>query len=118
SLYGAVTTSATSAAAFVNAIYENLFNRPSDVAGLTFWTNAIVSGKLTLGDAALSIAAGADAAKGTSAQSATDWASVSNKVTVAGNFTTTLGDYPAANPNGVAITEYAGDAADRKSTRL
>ena len=49
----------TFGAAQVNAIYQNLFNRDAEAAGVTFWTNAVNSGKLDAASAALSIMLGA-----------------------------------------------------------
>lgn len=71
--------------AFVTAVFTNIFNRPP---GGTFWIDAINSGSVTRGLAALSIMAGALA--NTSAQGLLDAATVNNKVTAAGNFTSSL----------------------------
>ena len=57
SLYGEVTT-ASSAQSFLNTIFENSFNHRS-TAGLTFYINSIVSGGMSLGNAALQITASA-----------------------------------------------------------
>ncbi|HEX7642817.1 MAG TPA: DUF4214 domain-containing protein [Burkholderiaceae bacterium] len=81
-LYGSGST-----AGFVNGVFENLFNRPAAVAGLAFWVNAIDSGAVGKGDAALAILAGAFAAGG----SLTDQAAINNKVAVAQAFTSALG---------------------------
>ena len=82
-LYGSGSTES-----FVNAIFENLLNRPAAVAGLTFWVDSINSGAVTRGDAALAIAAGAMA--NTTAQGLLDQSTINNKVAVAGNFRTSL----------------------------
>lgn len=87
---------------FVNAIYQNLFNRSADVAGLTFWANAINTGALSRGNAALSIAAGA--ASNTSAQGVIDAAIVANKITVATHFTDAINTAPE-------LLAYVGNAA-------
>ena len=44
--------------AFVSAVFQNVLGRQPAAAGLNFWVNAISSGSLTQGDAALSIMAG------------------------------------------------------------
>jgi hypothetical protein len=53
-LYGS-----TFGAAQVNAIYQNLFNRDAEAAGITFWTNAVNSGHMDAASAALAIMLGA-----------------------------------------------------------
>src|SRR5471030_1626707 len=82
-LYGAVTTSTASAEAFVHAVFESVLGRAPLAAGLTFWTNAITSGAVTLGNAALSIATGALA-------NPSDASTIANKVAVAENFTSNI----------------------------
>ncbi|HEY0844420.1 MAG TPA: DUF4214 domain-containing protein [Noviherbaspirillum sp.] len=88
--------------AFVTAIFQNVLNRAPQAAGLEFWRNAIDSGTLTKGNAALSIMAGALA--NTSAQGLLDAALINNKIRVASNFTFAL-DTPAE------MTAYGGSAA-------
>lgn len=100
-LYGDTSTAA-GIQNFVSDIYQNLFDRAPDADGLTFWSNAILSGHLTQGDAALSIAAGA--AQNSTAQGKTDAQTVANKVNVAGQFTAAL-----QTPQDIAA--YSGDAA-------
>ncbi|MBV8636387.1 MAG: DUF4214 domain-containing protein, partial [Burkholderiaceae bacterium] len=92
---------------FVSTIYQNLFNRPANVAGLTFWTNAIDSGQVTRGEAALAIAAGAEG--NTSAQGLTDAATLANKLAAAEVFTSDLGQVPVAIPLyvGASVAEDA-----------
>src|SRR5471032_2886524 len=85
-----------------SAIYSNLFNRAPDPDGLAFWTNAITSGALTPGAAALNIAAGA--AGNASAQGQLDALTLSNKTAVAALFTADLNS-PAY------VAAYAGDSA-------
>jgi len=97
-LYGSGST-----AAFVNAVFENLFNRAPAVAGLSFWSNAIDSGQVTKGDAALAIAAGA--ATNTTPQGVIDAATVANKVAVASEFTADLG------ASSTSIVAYSGASA-------
>ena len=87
-LYGTVTSNPASVTAFVNAVFENLFDRPPLAAGLSFWTNAIISGQVSLGNAALNIAAGA--AANSTPQGVQDATAVQNKITVAADFTAEL----------------------------
>lgn len=74
--------------AFVTAVFRNVLNRAPAAQGLEFWVNAIDNGGLTRGRAALSIMAGA--LTNTSAQGVIDATLVLNKVTIAGNFTSSL----------------------------
>jgi hypothetical protein len=92
-------------ASFVDAIYENLFDRPAAAAGLSFWTNAIATGELTRGEAALAIAAGA---QGTSTQGIADAQTLTTKLTAAQDFTGDLGQSAnlAASYVGSAAAEY------------
>ncbi len=73
------------ATAFITGVFNNIVRRPP--AG-TFWIDALNSGSLTRGLAALSIMAGALA--NTTAQGLIDAATVTNKVIVASNFTNSL----------------------------
>ncbi|MBA5608607.1 DUF4214 domain-containing protein [Duganella sp. FT3S] len=102
-LYGSGTT-----AAFVNAIYQNLLNRAPAVSGLLFWVNAIDSGTLTKGAAAMNILAAAVKDGG----DATDLANVTNKVTVATNFTTTM------STSAADIVAYSGAVAAQAARDL
>jgi len=104
-LYGSGSTES-----FVNAIFENLLNRPAAVSGLTFWVDAINSGEVTKGDAALAIAAGAMA--NTTAQGLLDQDTINNKVAVAGNFTTALG------ASSTQIVDYSGATAAQDARLL
>ena len=88
--------------AFITAVYMSLFNRSPDAEGLAFWSNAIDSGNLTKGNAALSILSGA--LKNQTAQGLIDANSVRNKVAVGSNFTAAL--LTPANVRG-----YTGPAA-------
>ena len=97
-LYGSGSTES-----FVNAIFENLFNRPAAVSGLTFWVNAINSGSVTKGDAALAILAGAF--NNSTTQGKADQTLIDNKIAVATNFTTDLGN------SSTQIVAYSGATA-------
>ncbi len=101
-LYGQVDTSTSSATSFVTAVFENLLNRAPAAAGLNFWVSAITSGSVSLGSAALSIAAAAQA--NTTAQGLIDGTTIADKLTVASEFTTAV-----SNTEGIA--DYSGPAA-------
>ncbi len=87
---------------FVTAIYSHLLGRAPDAEGLKFWADALDSGNLVRGMAALNIAAGAES--NTSTQGLIDAALIANRVTVAGNFTSIL-------DTAAEVAGYAGDAA-------
>lgn len=76
--------SSTTPSAFITQLYQNLFNRDPDAAGLAFWTeqlqNAVdgVEGSLTVGQIITSIIEGAQEA---------DAAIIMNKITVALDWT-------------------------------
>jgi len=97
-LYGAGSTES-----FVTAIFENLLNRAPAVAGLEFWVNAINSGAVTKGDAALAIAAGAQS--NSTAQGVIDGQTIANKLAVAAQFTADLG------ASSTDIVAYSGSVA-------
>ena len=97
-LYGSGSTES-----FVTAIFENLLNRAPAVGGLSFWVNAINSGTVTKGDAALAIAAGAQS--NTTPQGVIDGQTIANKLAVAANFTTDLA------ASSLDIVAYSGSAA-------
>lgn len=78
-LYGGDTT------AFVTAVFRNVLNRAPQESGLTFWRDAIDSGSLSKGNAALSIMVGA--LQNTSEQGLLDAALINNKIRAACNFT-------------------------------
>ena len=103
-LYGSGSTES-----FVNAIFENLIDRPAAVAGLTFWVDAIESGAVSKGDAALAILAGAEPASNSSSQATADWALVQAKVGVASDFTTALG------ASSTQIVDYSGATAAQEA---
>lgn len=71
---------------FINDVYQNLFNRAPDAAGKAYWTNQILSGAVSVGQAILAIANGAGA--GTDAQTLADAATLMNKVEASLDFTT------------------------------
>jgi len=81
---------------FVTAVFESLFNRAPAASGLLFWANAINTGAVTAGEAALAILAGASSA---------DAATAAAKVTVATEFTTAMAT------SGTEINAYQGAAA-------
>lgn len=78
----------------VNSIFNALFGRDADLAGLTYFAGQIQAGNLTLSTLAVNIL---DGAQGTDAQI------VANKVTAATNFT-------AALDTGAEILAYSGNA--------
>ncbi|HEX7643911.1 MAG TPA: DUF4214 domain-containing protein [Burkholderiaceae bacterium] len=96
-LYGSGSTSA-----FVNAIFRNVLNRTPQPSGQSFWVQAIDSGALTAGNAALSIMAGAFANNSTQGQ--IDQQLINNRLTVAAYFS-------AQVVNQGAVAEYAGSIA-------
>ncbi len=87
------------AEAFVTSVFESLFNRAPMASGLQFWSGAIESGSLSMGEAALNIM---------SAASTPDAATVAAKVTVAESFTTSMSDGPG---NNYPVDEYQGAIA-------
>lgn len=68
-------------AAFIDAIYRNLFSRPAEQAGKDYWANAIDKGLVTRPRAAIQIMAGAQTS---------DRDVISKKAVVAGSFTASL----------------------------
>ena len=81
-LYGtAVSSNAGQAQQFVTSVFENLFNRAPLQAGLQFWSNALLTGSMTPGEAAMEIALGAATA---------DAATFNNKIAAAATFTADL----------------------------
>lgn len=68
-------------AAFIDAIYRNLFGRAAEQAGKDYWADAINKGHVTRARAAIQIMSGA---------LDTDAAIVARKAVVAGSFTTSL----------------------------
>lgn len=78
----------TSTMSFINSIYMNVLGRNADFSGLLFWANAVDSGQLTKGNAALAITAGA--LSNTSAQGLVDATVINNKIAVATTFTQSI----------------------------
>jgi len=67
----------------VNSIYQQLFNRDADSAGLQFYTDSLISQERTLGSIALDVANGADAEN-------EDGLHRDNKIAAANAFTATV----------------------------
>jgi hypothetical protein len=88
--------------AFVTAIFQNVLGRTPQQSGLTYWANAISSGQLSQGDAALAIMAGA--LSNTTAQGVLDGDLIENRLTVAGYFTAQVSGQNA-------VSDYAGATA-------
>jgi hypothetical protein len=72
----------------VTAIYQQIFNRAPDSAGLTFYTNALTAGTMTAASIALNVADGA---------TGVDATYLANKMTVAQAFSDALTTDSAAN---------------------
>jgi len=77
-----------SADAIVNTVYQNLFGRTADSAGLNFWGPKIASGAISTADLVKAITAGALNPDGTPNA---DGAVFNNKVAAAEAFTTEIG---------------------------
>jgi Ca2+-binding RTX toxin-like protein len=109
----AATYAGMSTAARVDAIYTNLFGRPSEPDGLKFWGGLIESGKITVSDAVTAIAKGAQG---------TDLDAYNNKVKAAEAFTTALDTsaeivgYSGAAANNAAKTWMSGITTDATLT--
>lgn len=88
-LYATFAQSAEYAAAFatlsngqkVDLVYQNLFGRSADAAGLNYWTLAVDAGTVTVANLALALSAGAQGA---------DVTTLANRVTAATTFTGAL----------------------------
>lgn len=85
----------------VAQVYENMFNRLPDPAGLIYWSNLLTAGTLTLGSIALAIAGGAQG---------TDATILANKVTAATDFTNNIVTTPE-------ILTYSGAAANHQASQ-
>jgi hypothetical protein len=88
--------SGSNTAAQVNAIYQQLFGRQADVAGLNYYVNGINNGQFTLASVALNVFNGAQGA---------DLTEVQAKEAYADAFTTAVGQTVSAQ------VAYAGTAA-------
>ena len=86
----------TDTATQVNNIYQNLFGRDAETAGLAYWVSEIASGRVTLASAAFDILNGARNADATV---------VANRIEVAQAF---VANYSATT---AGILGYVGDAA-------
>jgi hypothetical protein len=94
-LYGTGVAPNFISAATINAIYQNLFNRDAEPAGLAYWAGEVAAGRLTAAGAAYGILLGAQNA---------DAVSVANKLAASAAFT-------AALDTSAEIIGYAGDDA-------
>lgn len=90
-LYGAFATNVT----IVNAIYQQIFNRPADASGLLYYDAGLRSGTMSIIDIAQRIIDGAREK---------DAAIVSNKLSAAQQFTASLDVYSK-------VSAYAGNSA-------
>ncbi|WP_165130520.1 beta strand repeat-containing protein [Affinirhizobium rhizoryzae] len=79
----------------INSIYQSLFGRDADVTGLTFFSNALAAGRLTINTIAINILDGA---------TGSDLTTVNNKIAAANLFTASL-------DTGPEIVGYSGTAA-------
>jgi hypothetical protein len=86
--YKKSTVGTKSTEAQVNSLYQNLFGREADAAGLIYWTGEIEAGNLTLSNIAYDlIAAASNPVAGNETQGAADALALSNKVAAATAFT-------------------------------
>lgn len=79
----------------INSIYQSLFGRDADLAGLTFFANALANGTFNINNIAIAILDGAQG---------DDLAIVNNKIEAANLFTASL-------DTGAEVVAYQGDAA-------
>ena len=94
----------------VNTIYMNLFGRAAEPAGLQFWGQNLIAGKITIDAVVTAVASGAQG---------TDLVAYNSKVAAATAFTAALDTtpeilgYTGAGPNAAAVNFLAGvkDAA-------
>ncbi|MDD4943895.1 MAG: DUF4214 domain-containing protein [Rhodoferax sp.] len=93
--------SGLSVGAQVNQVYQNLFGRAADTAGLNYWTLQMNNGAVTLGGLALTLATAAAATP-----TGPDAVAVASKVSAATAFTTEAGLTSAS------ILGYSGAAAN------
>ncbi|MDF2466745.1 MAG: hypothetical protein K0Q43_4980, partial [Ramlibacter sp.] len=94
-LYGTGVAPNFISAATINAIYQNLFNRDAEPAGLSYWAGEVASGRLTAAGAAYGILLGAQN---------DDAIAVANKLAASAAFTAALDTAPE-------IIGYTGDDA-------
>lgn len=87
---------------FVQAVYQNVLNRVPDASGQAFWVDAIQSGRLSQGEAALSITAGA--LQNSTAQGILDAKLIYKRLTVAVYFTDQVAQLNV-------VSSYVGDGA-------
>jgi len=100
--YGSMTTQAQ-----VNQLYQNLFNRDGDAAGLAYWTGEVTKGNLKLAEIAVNlIHAAKNPISGNTTQGAADALALENKVAAAIEFT---GD---VKYDDVAFLAYTSDDAN------
>jgi len=91
------------AAGFVNAVYENLLNRTPDTGGLTFWTNELTSGQVTVGQFILDVIESVNAQTGTP-----DALTLANKVAVGDFYANTVATLNAQFSVAAATAAIAG----------
>jgi len=101
---------------FVDAIYDNLLNRPSDAEGLAFWSGHIDAETMTKEEAILNMIAGAKA--NTTDQGIADAALITNKNAVSKYFAETLksNDLLLANSAFSGVTSDAETVTTAKAT--
>jgi hypothetical protein len=86
--YKKSTVGSKSTEAQVNSLYQNLFGRDADAAGLLYWTGQIEAGTLSLSNIAFDlIAAASNPVAGNETQGSADALALSNKVAAAEAFT-------------------------------
>ncbi|MDF3035818.1 MAG: S-layer protein [Paucimonas sp.] len=73
---------------FINEVFHNVLGRDVQLAGLTFWSNALSDGRLTRSNAALAIMVGA--LSNNTEQGLVDALVISKKVSVAAGFTASV----------------------------
>lgn len=100
-------------AGVVNAVYQNLFGRPAEAAGLAFWVKALTDKSITVDNMVTTIAAGAQT---------TDKVAYDSKVVVATAFTNALdtdaekAGYSGAGANTAAKALLAGITTATQAT--
>lgn len=89
-------------ATFVTAVFQNVFDRAPQEAGLIYWRDAIDDGLLSKGNAALAIMAGAFT--NTTEQGLLDVDLITKRIQVASNFTLAI-------DSAVEVSAYRGSSA-------